>query len=687
MKLVYHSDYISVKRFNTAEIEDSTVLIGINGSGKTHLLNAIKNGDASIEGIDKSETVYYSYNDFTVMVPGNYHQNPASFQNRIEGIDIEKNNQKDILEKNIFKALEQNFPLELFWYHFSRQNIFSFEEVFGNKNDYDALKDLKNLPDYIATINSGNGSAIGAGQAKMQRILQIINKYRSNFTPPFLNFLISCSQTNTVNLNEIDFENIKEKFSVLPQTVDDAVKMYNEDYYNFIKSGSGNKRILSLTANDFENPYLFLEELKNEEKDYQLLKANNIYDKVRKESFGEDIKYLEMEDFIKTYGLSPVEQINEVLEKYDCNGYYLSTNKLGIRLGEDKEKFQVHISLKTKNGDYSTDFERLSSGEKTLIALALLIYKSKKKRIIPRVLLLDEIDSSLHPSMIKRLLGVIQEIFINEQKIKVILATHSPTTVALSPEESIFIVNKEGLEKISKVNKSEAIQLLSEGFATLSNEDTQQSIVYNVEKSELPVLFTEGITDKIILETAWKKLYNKPFPFYIQDCFDAGFLANLFRRGLDGQDGIFINYGEKALIALFDFDSKGYNLWNGLNENWSNIETNPRKCLTKENNLKNGYALLLPVSNNLVANQVVIQDNKTFKENSILTIELLFYGIEALNHFFNEEPSVGGNKIIQFRGDKRKFARKVSSFEAQHFTFFKPLFEKIIEVIKLHNEK
>ena len=137
----------------------------------------------------------------------------------------------------------------------------------------------------------------------------------------------------------------------------------------------------------------------------------------------------------------------------------------------------------------------------------------------PDVLLLDEVDASLHPSMMRNMLGVIQNIFLKND-IKVILVSHSPSTIALSPEESIFIMNKSGENRIEKRSKKEALSILTEGFATLNDIEPTLSIDYNLSKTDLPVLFTEGITDKIIIEEAWKKLnpdkdcllYTSPSP-------------------------------------------------------------------------------------------------------------------------------------------------------------------------------
>ena len=103
-------------------------------------------------------------------------------------------------------------------------------------------------------------------------------------------------------------------------------------------------------------------------------------------------------------------------------------------------------------------FSELFSEKRTLMALAMLIFKAQLNNIPPQVLLLDEIDASLHPSMIERMIHVIQTLFIEKYGMKVILATHSPTTVALGPEDSIFVIsNEDGQTVIQKQDKRKAI--------------------------------------------------------------------------------------------------------------------------------------------------------------------------------------------------------------------------------------
>lgn len=664
MKLQYINDHISIKEFEPIEIPTFTVLTGMNGSGKTHFLQAIKAGNIEIENISKSEVVYYNYNEFTVLTEDA--RESLYNHNRLNNWEFNKRNLLD--EINQFKTsiylkfIEGKLSIDRIICTLIFQPNFD-PDSFPNQEDYETFEKAKN-----------DGKLTSDGF-----------QYEYKFSNFFNNFLIHCFHSPEINLNELDKDELKEKFDKILKEIELTLKNKNEELYNFLTKNSTGKSIFSITEADFESPNLFLEEIENAEKDYEFLKKENSINKVEYDDWGDSIEYLEKDAFIARYGRSPIEQINKVLSEYDCNGYYFSNNSFRPKLGINKDQQEIKISLEHKDANYKTDFDQLSSGEKTLIALSLLIYKSRTKRIIPRVLLLDEIDSSLHPSMIKRLLDVIQELFVKQQGFIIILATHSPTTIALSPEESIFQLLKKGNQKILKQNKADAISLLSEGFVTLNNEDTNLSIEYNINKTDLPILFTEGITDKIIIETAWRKINgNGTMPFFVQDCFDAGFLSNLFKRGYDNQTGILITHPERKLMALFDFDGEGYNSWNSLSKFSEIIEKDPTKSLTRSNPEMNGFALLLPVPEiEDIKNQVIKDGSETFKDKSSLTIELLFYSVAELSDFFSVESTAGGGKLISFKGKKRDFANRINDLSSEHFSNFIPLFNKIEEIIAL----
>jgi predicted ATPase len=80
--------------------------------------------------------------------------------------------------------------------------------------------------------------------------------------------------------------------------------------------------------------------------------------------------------------------------------------------------------------------------------------------MLPRALLLDEIDASLHPSMIRTLLNAVQTAFVDKGS-KVIVATHSPTTVALTPASSLYFVEAGPKQKrLEKHHKKKPLRYL-----------------------------------------------------------------------------------------------------------------------------------------------------------------------------------------------------------------------------------
>ncbi|MDE2385691.1 MAG: ATP-binding protein, partial [Alphaproteobacteria bacterium] len=86
---------------------------------------------------------------------------------------------------------------------------------------------------------------------------------------------------------------------------------------------------------------------------------------------------------------------------------------------------------------------------------------------LPKLLLFDEVDAPLHPSMSKIYIDSIQHSLVEKSGLSVIATTHSPTTVALAPEESIYLMQPDGLG-LRKVSKSEALNVLTEGVPTLA---------------------------------------------------------------------------------------------------------------------------------------------------------------------------------------------------------------------------
>ena len=122
---------------------------------------------------------------------------------------------------------------------------------------------------------------------------------------------------------------------------------------------------------------------------------------------------------------------------------------------------------------------------------ALSIAENKKIKI----LLLDEIDSHLHPTFCKSLITIIEK-FIVPKGIKVIMATHSPATIAYANEESLFLMNMPNEEpRIEKISKKEALDKLSDGLFSIYDSDNLKLTTNIFQAKEKNILLCEGVTD------------------------------------------------------------------------------------------------------------------------------------------------------------------------------------------------
>ena len=133
----------------------------------------------------------------------------------------------------------------------------------------------------------------------------------------------------------------------------------------------------------------------------------------------------------------------------------------------------------------------------------LAIYTSNTDAQFPEVILFDEPDAYLHPSMCQFMLRVVQNIFVIEKGIKVIMTTHSPTTVALAPDNSLYKMDRRS-GSIIKTNKNHAIHLLSDGIFTFKEGVESFNLIANSAKKN--IICVEGKTDVQHIRTAVQKL-------------------------------------------------------------------------------------------------------------------------------------------------------------------------------------
>ena len=155
-------------------------------------------------------------------------------------------------------------------------------------------------------------------------------------------------------------------------------------------------------------------------------------------------------------GKTPWDAFNEMGELLNFK-FVLDEPKI------EEMKFDIRLRDKAKKVFISPD--SLSSGEKVIFSLFVAMYTTHSSEYLPNVILFDEPDAYLHPSLCSTMLEVIQKVFIKEHNIKVIMTTHNPTTVAMVPEPSLYKI-QDG--QMKKCTKKDAILALTAGLNTIS---------------------------------------------------------------------------------------------------------------------------------------------------------------------------------------------------------------------------
>ena len=177
-----------------------------------------------------------------------------------------------------------------------------------------------------------------------------------------------------------------------------------------------------------------------------------------------DLPWLDDEAFVRRYGPKPWDLANTVLARA---GLRYKFNHPTASL-EEGSKFNLRLTEIT-DPQVELKVADLSSGERILLSITLLLYQvttNQQLAALPRMLLLDEVDAPLHPSFTKLLLEVLKETLVDRFGLKILLTTHSASTVALAPDNSLYELQRQP-RVLKPVTRAHAVQVLTSGFITV----------------------------------------------------------------------------------------------------------------------------------------------------------------------------------------------------------------------------
>lgn len=135
-----------------------------------------------------------------------------------------------------------------------------------------------------------------------------------------------------------------------------------------------------------------------------------------------------------------------------------------LRVSAPKRRIDESEPVRFLSQGVEVQVEDLSSGERTLIGLVSALYAGRSGARLPALFLLDEPDAHLHPSLTAQVLTAIRSVLVERLGVRVLLTTHSPSTVALAPDDAVFVI-RDGA--VHKTDKWEAVSTLTAGIVTV----------------------------------------------------------------------------------------------------------------------------------------------------------------------------------------------------------------------------
>ncbi|SMY35789.1 recombination protein F [Photobacterium malacitanum] len=341
-------------------------------------------------------------------------------------------------------------------------------------------QEISIVPHSSLNPNLSNGYDITQRQARITATLRFYEQIKHEFDLPYDQNRANMYARNSMGRdNGLDYLSLFRLISSIAKTL--------------------NKPASELTDNDiilhFEEPMnniLGIQNISSIVNQYIQRKEQNEINEWKNTIKKQDVDYFTDEEFINVFGNKPWLTINEIL-----NDTFEGKFQFNIP-DEASKSYAYQAQLIQSHTGNSVGVDALSSGEKTLLWLALTLFNSQYYDAniikVPRVLLIDEPDAFLHPKMVAKMYKVLDSFHRNFGS-KVVITTHSPTTVALAPDNSVYII-EQGV--LTLVEKDVAISELLDGITQISlSPDNRRQV------------FVESQYDANVYQLIYSKLVHR----------------------------------------------------------------------------------------------------------------------------------------------------------------------------------
>lgn len=397
-------------------------------------------------------------------------------------------------------------------------------------------------------------------------------------------------------------------------------------------------------------------------------------------TYSASTKTFDNEEWLKT---APWTILNQLFEDLDFKYRFKDDYGFSTPNMEENPTLRDHLEIRGL-----TD---LSDGEKAILKLALFALDEEISRDI-KLVLFDEYDAPLNPSLTESFYHVIEKFYISKG-IQVIITTHSPATISLAPEYTRFyeiFPQEDSSPKIIEVDPYDYGELQKANrqfYAKIKNQKERiESLEQQIQASghrlfvedqydqlyKIAYLKVKGVGD--LTEENYEQKFEETAGFSIHGSFSTGGLfSQLSSLNMTTDQNC-------VTVGLFDFDFEGYQKFKDLKKKKVNIQ----KMFLEEGNsslehglcLKhfqtNRYALMLPIPKRLEDYVNTATSTYCFIEIESLVSE------EYLKT--NNKAELASKTLCFYKvKDKHKcdFWKDLLHVDKEHFKDFIPLFDKI----------
>jgi energy-coupling factor transporter ATP-binding protein EcfA2 len=408
MRLVQAKQHLSIVEFPAIELPDFTLITGLNGSGKSHLLQAIENRSITVDIAPEggSDIRLFSWSNMMPRDSGVFDGHTLVQERSTAATEFEQH-----LATTISRLTEaaKNLGIPAQYYTDVRKLV---------------LLEKDDLEKIIGDSSRAEQAVVAIDEASKIVSRKLLNRFSNTGHRKIVESTASRLGLPAAALREQDI-------------IAAGVPVWGET---------------DLFQQSFSRLFVA----------YRDLRLTNLIKQMQRDK-GKIVEGVMTDDeFERKHMLPPWRFVNDAL---------LSAGlPFEIDHPLEYESTPYQPRLRKQNTDADITFDNLSSGEKIIMSFALCLYYANDSRQItnyPKLVLFDEIDAPLHPSMSKSLLKTIKDALIDKNAIKVIATTHSASTVALAPEESLYFMEA-GRPGLHKTTRAQALNILTVDVPTLA---------------------------------------------------------------------------------------------------------------------------------------------------------------------------------------------------------------------------